>query len=58
MQPKVMVGLLIGAMLPFVFSALAMNAVGRAAMSMIQEVRRQFNDIPALKGSIRNNEEI
>ena len=52
MQPKVMVGLLIGAMLPFVFSALAMNAVGRAAMSMIQEVRRQFNDIPALKAAL------
>ena len=52
MQPVVMVGLLIGAMLPFVFSALAMNAVGRAAMSMIQEVRRQFNDIPALKAAL------
>ena len=52
MQPKVMVGLLIGAMLPFVFSALAMNAVGRAAMSMIQEVRRQFSDIPALKAAL------
>ena len=52
MEPKVMVGLLVGAMLPFVFSALAMNAVGRAAMSMIQEVRRQFNDIPALKAAL------
>ena len=52
MQPKVMVGLLVGSMLPFVFSALAMNAVGRAAMSMIQEVRRQFNDIPALKAAL------
>ena len=52
LQPIVMVGLLIGAMLPFVFSALAMNAVGRAAMSMIQEVRRQFNDIPALKAAL------
>ena len=52
MQPKVMVGLLIGAMLPFVFSALAMNAVGRAAMSMIQEVRRQFAEIPALKAAL------
>ncbi len=52
MQPKVMVGLLIGAMLPFVFSALAMNAVGRAAMSMIQEVRRQFSAIPALKAAL------
>ena len=52
MEPIVMVGLLIGSMLPFVFSALAMNAVGRAAMSMIQEVRRQFNDIPALKAAL------
>jgi K(+)-stimulated pyrophosphate-energized sodium pump len=52
MEPKVMVGLLIGSMLPFVFSALAMNAVGRAAMSMIQEVRRQFSDIPALKAAL------
>ena len=52
MEPKVMVGLLIGSMLPFVFSALAMNAVGRAAMSMIQEVRRQFTDIPALKAAL------
>ena len=52
MEPIVMVGLLIGAMLPFVFSALAMNAVGRAAMSMIQEVRRQFAEIPSLKAAL------
>jgi K(+)-stimulated pyrophosphate-energized sodium pump len=51
-KAEVMAGLLIGAMLPFVFSALAMNAVGRAAMSMINEVRRQFNDIPALKAAL------
>lgn len=50
--PKVMAGLFIGAMLPFLFSALAMGAVGRAAMSMIQEVRRQFHDIPALKRAL------
>ena len=49
---EVMVGLLIGSMLPFVFSALAMNAVGRAAMAMIEEVRRQFRDIPALKAAL------
>ncbi|MCB0475207.1 MAG: sodium/proton-translocating pyrophosphatase, partial [Flavobacteriaceae bacterium] len=47
-EPEIMAGLLVGAMLPFVFSALAMKAVGRAAMSMIEEVRRQFRDIPEL----------
>ncbi|MAU17309.1 MAG: sodium-translocating pyrophosphatase [Muricauda sp.] len=51
-KPKVMAGLLIGGMLPFVFSALSMNAVGRAAMSMIEEVRRQFKDIPQLKAAL------
>lgn len=51
-KPKVMAGLLIGGMLPFVFSALSMNAVGRAAMAMIEEVRRQFNDIPQLKAAL------
>jgi len=51
-QPVIMAGLLVGGMLPFVFSALAMNAVGRAAMAMIEEVRRQFRDIPALKAAL------
>ena len=51
-EPKVMAGLLIGGMLPFVFSALSMNAVGRAAMSMIEEVRRQFREIPQLKAAL------
>ena len=51
-KPTVMAGLLVGGMLPFVFSALAMNAVGRAAMAMIEEVRRQFRDIPALKAAL------
>ena len=51
-QPVIMAGLLIGGMLPFVFSALSMNAVGRAAMAMIEEVRRQFRDIPALKAAL------
>ncbi len=51
-RPDIMVGLLIGGMLPFVFSALAMNAVGHAAMSMIEEVRRQFKDIPELKNAL------
>ena len=51
-KPTVMAGLLVGAMLPFVFSALSMNAVGRAAMAMIEEVRRQFRDIPQLKAAL------
>ncbi len=58
-DPMVMAGLLVGAMLPFVFSSMSMNAVGRAAMAMIEEVRRQFKDIPALGGALevmRRNE--
>lgn len=51
-NPQVMAGLLIGGMLPFLFSALAMGAVGRAAMDMIKEVRRQFADIPELKAAL------
>ena len=51
-QPKIMAGLLVGGMLPFVFSALSMNAVGRAAMAMIEEVRRQFRDIPELRAAL------
>ncbi|MEL6803334.1 MAG: V-type H(+)-translocating pyrophosphatase, partial [Bacteroidota bacterium] len=51
-QPTVMSGLLLGAMLPFVFSALSMGAVGRAAMAMITEVRRQFAEIPELKAAL------
>jgi K(+)-stimulated pyrophosphate-energized sodium pump len=51
-QPKIMAGLLVGGMLPFVFSALSMKAVGRAAMAMIEEVRRQFKDIPQLKAAL------
>ncbi len=51
-RPDIMAGLLVGGMLPFVFSALSMNAVGRAAMAMIEEVRRQFRDIPALKAAL------
>ena len=51
-KPTVMAGLLVGGMLPFVFSALSMNAVGRAAMAMIEEVRRQFRDIPQLKAAL------
>ncbi|BAS27148.1 sodium-translocating pyrophosphatase [Limnochorda pilosa] len=48
LHPSVVVGLLIGAMLPFVFSALAMQAVGSAAHDMIGEVRRQFREIKGL----------
>ncbi|HOJ18326.1 MAG: sodium-translocating pyrophosphatase [Ignavibacteriales bacterium] len=51
-QAKVMAGLFIGAMIPFLFSALAMRAVGSAAMSMIEEVRRQFASIPRLKAAL------
>jgi K(+)-stimulated pyrophosphate-energized sodium pump len=47
-EPKVLIGLLVGGMLPFIFSALTMNAVGRAAFRMIEEVRRQFRSIPGL----------
>ena len=47
-KPVVMAGTFIGAMLPFLFSSMAMNAVGEAAMDMIEEVRRQFREIPGL----------
>ncbi len=51
-KPNIMAGLLVGGMLPFVFSALSINAVGRAATAMIEEVRRQFRDIPQLKAAL------
>jgi K(+)-stimulated pyrophosphate-energized sodium pump len=48
LDPLVLVGLLFGAMLPYVFAALTMQAVGRAAFEIVQEVRTQFRDIPGL----------
>ena len=51
-QAHVITGLFVGAMLPFLFSAMAMQSVGKAAMAMIEEVRRQFASIPALKAAL------
>lgn len=51
-QPRIMAGLLVGGMLPYLFSSLAMGAVGRAAKTMIQEVRRQFTTIPELTAAL------
>lgn len=48
-DPIVMSGLFLGGMLPFLFSSMAMDAVGEAAMEMIEEVRRQFREIPGLR---------
>ncbi|MBN1588372.1 MAG: sodium-translocating pyrophosphatase [Pirellulales bacterium] len=48
MNPKVLVGIFLGAMATFVFSALTMKAVGRAAFGMVEEVRRQFREKPGI----------
>ncbi len=47
-KAPVLAGLFIGGMIPFIFSALCIQAVGRAAMDMVQEVRRQFKEIPGI----------
>ncbi len=47
-NPQVIIGLFIGAMLPFLFSAITMEAVGKAAGEMIEEVRRQFEEMPGI----------
>ncbi len=48
LNPTMIVGLLLGAMLPFIFSALTMTAVGKAAFQEVNEVRRQFRELPGL----------
>ena len=48
-QPLVLIGLFVGGLLPFLFSALTMTAVGQAASEMVEEIRRQFREIPGLR---------
>ncbi|KAJ8572805.1 hypothetical protein K7X08_009316 [Anisodus acutangulus] len=54
LAPKVFIGLLVGAMLPYWFSAMTMKSVGSVALKMVEEVRRQFNTIPGLmEGTVK-----
>jgi K(+)-stimulated pyrophosphate-energized sodium pump len=54
LDPRLLSAIIIGSMLPFLFSALTMTAVGRAAMEIVEEVRRQFREIPGLKAGDPN----
>ncbi len=48
-EPQVLIGLFVGGLLPFLFSAMTMTAVGEAASEVVEEIRRQFRDIPGLR---------
>jgi len=48
LEPRILIGVLIGAMLPFLFSSMTIQAVGRAATAIVNEVRRQFKEIPGI----------